>query len=82
VVFDKNFSGVAEIALYGYAQEYTRANDTLVEHWFDYCPDEMGPNSIVKGEPYSFTNTPGFELILVLFAISLAYFMKRKKERA
>lgn len=80
VVFDKNYSGVADISLYGYAQEYTRANDTLVEHWLDYCPDDMGPNSIVQGGPFSSTNSPGFELILLLFTIALVYFIKRKKE--
>lgn len=80
VIFDCNESGFKDIELYGYAREYTQANNTLVENWFDYCPDEKGPQSIlIPDDPISSNDSPGFELILVLFTVTLIFFIKKKK---
>ncbi len=84
VTFNSNSSGSENIDLYGYAGEYTRANDTFVEHWLDYCPDGKGPTAIELPEPEepnpsTSDEGPGFELILVLFTIALVYLIKKKK---
>ena len=82
VTFNSNSSGSENVYLYGYAREYTQANDTLVEYWLDYCPDINGPQALeIPDEPIPSTSSdsPGFELILVLFTIALIFFINKKK---
>jgi len=89
VTFNCSGSGLTDIELWGVARELTLENDTFVEHWFDYCPDESGPSSIIDGQPFfsledtldtGDDGTPGFELLTLILAVLTMLFIRRKSK--
>ena len=59
---------------YGWVGEYTRFGDTSDEWWGDWAPQDTSP---WYGLEDNGDNTPGFEIILVIGAISTALILKK-----
>lgn len=94
VMFDSVGEGTTDIEFYGYAHTWTETSGESGESWWDYAPDTYFEGDIDVGDDEDATDedddddggtpsepsTPGFEMIVVLAAIALAFIILRRKK--